>query len=260
MGDESPIHHKYASLLSPEMRNTLAEVKARKTRAASFLSASSDVSEFLEYKIKEVELDIDYTEMCKKGLEEASKRETIEEGDLSEALQTINHDRLEKKREYVALKRQKRLIQDDIEEGGQSNLEKAYASAMLHRVKMPPQLGKSGQNQKKHAQENFTEALEAYYGTVRTVTVKDNEVKHVFCPVTKMWWMSKAVKAAHLVPKSLQSIELSYLFGVGSMNLSDPRNGMFEMDFFLALFVLIRYYPNSPIVICNYSPNFAIDC
>ena len=128
MGDESPTHHKYASLLSPEMRNTLAEIKARKTSAALFLSASSDVSEFLEYKIKDLELDIDYTEMCKKGLEEASKRETIEEDHLSEALQIIKHDRLEKKRGYVALKRQKRLIQDDIE-GGQSNLEKAYASA-----------------------------------------------------------------------------------------------------------------------------------
>ena len=33
-----------------------------------------------------------------------------------------------------------------------------------------------------------------------------------------------AVKAAHLVPKKLESAELSMLFG-GDVNLSDPRNG-----------------------------------
>lgn len=33
------------------------------------------------------------------------------------------------------------------------------------------------------------------------------------------------MKAAHLVPKSLQSDELSYLFGVGEIDLNDPRNG-----------------------------------
>lgn len=33
------------------------------------------------------------------------------------------------------------------------------------------------------------------------------------------------MKAAHIVPKSLQSEELSYLFGAGEVELSDPRNG-----------------------------------
>ena len=222
MSDESPIHCKYASLLSPEMQDSLADVKARKASAESFLSASSNVSEFLEYKIENVELDMDYIQMYKRGLEEASKREAIEEEDLSEALTSVKQETIEKRREWVTLKKQKRLIKDDIEEGDKSNLEKAYASAMLYRVKIPPQLCKAGQNQKKHAQEDFRNALESYYGAVRMVMVSEAEMKKIFCPVTKIWWVAKLVKAAHLVPKSLQSIELSYLFGVGSMDLSDP--------------------------------------
>jgi hypothetical protein len=39
------------------------------------------------------------------------------------------------------------------------------------------------------------------------------------------WWDSKSVKAAHLVLKSLLGDELSYLFGVGEVILSNPRNG-----------------------------------
>lgn len=34
-----------------------------------------------------------------------------------------------------------------------------------------------------------------------------------------------AVKAAHIVPKSLESAELSYLFGVGEMPTMVPQNG-----------------------------------
>ena len=39
------------------------------------------------------------------------------------------------------------------------------------------------------------------------------------------------MKAAHLVPKSLQSDELAYLFGAGNMDLSDPKNGRIQILF-----------------------------
>lgn len=37
---------------------------------------------------------------------------------------------------------------------------------------------------------------------------------------------SQDVKAAHIVPKSLTSQELAYLYGVEEVVLNDPRNGM----------------------------------
>lgn len=40
------------------------------------------------------------------------------------------------------------------------------------------------------------------------------------------------MKATHIVPKSLESEELSYLFGAGEMNLSEPRNGMLFVSSF----------------------------
>lgn len=232
MVNKSPLHHKYASLLSSESQEKLAEVKSRKISAASIISTSSDVSEFLDFKIKDAKLDMDYTERYKRGLVEAYERDTIEEEDLTEALHDIKQDDMKIRREYVALKRQRKLIQGDIKEGDQSNLEKAYALAMLNRVKIPPQLSQSARNPKKPTQDDFRQALESYYGAARTMIAGDSQIKQVFCAVTKRWWLSGEVKAAHMVPKSLQSDELSYLFGAGEMDLSEPRNGMSIINIF----------------------------
>ncbi|MCJ1464996.1 hypothetical protein MMC07_003611 [Pseudocyphellaria aurata] len=222
MGDGSPIRRKYASLLSPTSQNVLADYKVRKSSANSLLSNASDASEFLEHKIKTVELEMDIADFYKKSLTQAYQQDNIEEGELTEALDEVNQEHSGKKREWIALKRQKVLIEEDIEEGPYATLEKAYAAAMKHRVKIPTQLSKAEQNLKKHTQAKFKGELERYYAAART---NDGD-KSVFCAVTKAWWDAKLIKAAHLVPKSLQSEELAYMFGADSMDLSDPRNGL----------------------------------
>lgn len=45
-----------------------------------------------------------------------------------------------------------------------------------------------------------------------------------YCYLTG-WHTSKLVEAAYLVPESLDSDEVSYIFGVEELLLSDPRNG-----------------------------------
>ena len=222
MGDGSPIRRKYASLLPPTSQSILADYKVRKSSATSLLSNASDVSEFLEQKIKTVELEMDIADFYKKSLTQAYKQDNIEESELTEALDEVNQQNSVKKREWIALKRQKVLIEEDIEEGPCTTREKAYAAAMKHRVKIPTQLSKAEQNLKKHTQEKFRRELETYYAAART----NEGDRSVFCPVTKTWWAAKLIKAAHLVPRSLQSEELAYMFGADSMDLSDPRNGL----------------------------------
>ncbi|MCJ1426884.1 hypothetical protein MMC29_004787, partial [Sticta canariensis] len=48
----------------------------------------------------------------------------------------------------------------------------------------------------------------------------------VYCVATKRWWPFSELKAVKIVSKVLQSEELSYLFGTGDVQLSDPRNGL----------------------------------
>lgn len=225
MADEAPTSHKYESLLSVESLEHLNEIKSRKVSAASIVSASSGVSEFLDYKIKDAELDIDYAEKCKKGVVEAYERKSLEKEELFKALESIKEEGQKKKKEYVTLKRQRKLIEDDIEEGAESDLEKAYASAMMNRVRIPEQLTQSKRNFKMRTQNDFRQALETYYGVVRKEVDGESEQELVYCAVTQVWWLSRDVRAAHIVPKSLQSEELSYLFGAGDMDLSDTRNG-----------------------------------
>lgn len=49
-----------------------------------------------------------------------------------------------------------------------------------------------------------------------------------WCHVLGEWFPKKNVKVARLVPKSFESSELSYLFGVGEMPEMDPKNGEFQ--------------------------------
>lgn len=77
MVDETPTPHKSASSLSVGSFERLKEIKSRKVSAASTVSASSGVSECLNYKIKDVELDIDYAERCKKGLEKLKRKRVL---------------------------------------------------------------------------------------------------------------------------------------------------------------------------------------
>ena len=180
MADESPTRTKYSSILSTESRQHLSELKVRKSSAASTVSASSDVSDFLDYKIKDAALDIDYTEKYKQGVVEACYNKKITKDELSAALKEIKKDGEKKKKEYVAIKRQRKLIQDDMEESRTKDLEKAYAAAMTNRVRIPPQLNKVAHNSKKRTK---TISVGPWSGTmVLQVQLTAKSLFFVWCP------------------------------------------------------------------------------
>lgn len=135
-----------------------------------------------------------------------------------------------KKKEYVAIKRQ-RLIQDDMKETCTKDLEKAYAAAMMNRVRIPPQLNKLAHNSKKRTQDDFCQTLKSYYGATNTT---DGQ-KFVFCVVSGDWYVSTDVKAAHLVPKSLQSNKLHICLVPGTWICQIPKTVGYKF-FSLSLF------------------------
>lgn len=59
--------------------------------------------------------------------------------------------------------------------------------------------------------------------------------KLAFCHVLG-WLPSKEVRAAHLVPKSLDEISVAHLFGAGAVTIDDPRNSEFITLILLPVF------------------------
>ncbi|KFY84506.1 hypothetical protein V498_07812, partial [Pseudogymnoascus sp. VKM F-4517 (FW-2822)] len=98
-----------------------------------------------------------------------------------------------KERELIILNRQKKAIADDLDEALQrySTIEDAYSSALLTKVVSPFK-------KRKKAPERslFAKGVISY----------------------------ASIKCVDLVPKSFESDELAYLFGVREANLSEARN------------------------------------
>lgn len=142
------------------------------------------------------------------------------------------------------MKRQRRAIENEMEDAGPAKLDEAYAMAMTNRVKLPKETTKAEKTYKKHIQERLRAALESYYDVVK---IAAGGTKFSFCLATGKWYLSEICEATHIVthivPKSLESEELSYLFG-GVTDLSDPRNGTLA-DYFLqsnADVIFVRAY------------------
>lgn len=230
MSSYPEVSERVSSLLSTQVKTQLNDIKKRKASAMSTRSASSTVSEFLDAKLHEFVLDHEYINHYRKALKHAYEVKIISEKDWNRMRNEIKKNETKEKKEYVTLKRQRKLIEDNLEEFSvQNTFEQPYANAMLNRVKLPRQLNSKERSLKRHTQENFKHELAKYYEAETTI----ESTKFCYCAATQRWWKSELVKAVHIVPKSLESEELSYLFGAGEMGLSEPRNGMVVIVFLI---------------------------
>ncbi|KAI9789413.1 MAG: hypothetical protein M1816_006073 [Peltula sp. TS41687] len=216
------IPRRYSSLMPGRIQERLEVIQKRKTSAMSALSACSDVSDFLGQKIEELKQGVEYHSEYLQGLAEALRSGQI----THDEFHPINLSTLKKRRkvteELVAAKRQRKFIEEDLqEEGGLQgqveNLQNAYIETMTARVKSAT----AAQSKSHFDQDRFRKDVEKHYDAVRY----QGGQKEAWCCLTG-WTESSDTKAAHIVPKSLQSQELSYLFGVGEAVLSDARNGL----------------------------------
>lgn len=216
------IADRYSSLVSPENRQQLAVIRERATSFASQRSTASNTSEFLEAHIQCVETQITYLEKSRIFLRESLESRAIEHSTWNEVMGGADSDRREIEDEYVILKRQKKIIREDLEDGliKDTTFEDAYISVLTDKVMLTSTKVQKirSQEKEKFDQSNFKKEVLKYYDAIRD----DGDI---YCPLTGAWHPEDLVKTAHIVPKSLESEELSYLFGVGDLMLREPRNG-----------------------------------
>ena len=139
-----------------------------------------------------------------------------------EAIEDVEKYSRSKKREIVILKRQKKLIKNDLEENIplHARLEDAYANIIVNKLTA----ASAKHKRKSCSRAIFKRDMIFFYGAERD-SLNDGEIDLVWCHLTG-WQAFSSVKTAHTVPKSLESNELSYLFGAGEVMLSDANNGM----------------------------------
>ena len=227
--ERPPIPERYSSLMPHGHQKILKEQRrsiSQVTQSSMVSVASSTVSEFLEDRIKSNEFEMDYLKTYQEGLHVAHTGEKITSEQFQTEMGTVLGNFCSVNKNLRVLKRQRKIIEEDIEdevehhkrERGEdqepdvSFLERAYTNTIVPRV-----MGASAKQRKsKFDQKAFRTDVMEYYGA--------QHGEAAYCHLTG-WHYSKAVKAAHLVPKSLNGDEVSYIFGVGELVLSDPRNG-----------------------------------
>lgn len=218
-----PIPEHYSSLVPAARRGELETSKRRTVSAASEISLASSTSEFVDRKIDDVTANLQYVELLRRFLTEAFHDGQLAESRYNEAMNDCLENIRPREQELVVLKRQKKIILEDLaEEAPQyTKMEDAYASIITNKV-----MGASGrlQRKKRFNQGKFRTNVMEYYGASKRNEEGD---KQEYCHLTG-WILEGHVKAAHIVPISLYSDEVSYLFGVGDAVLSDPSNGKFS--------------------------------
>ena len=203
---------------SPRKRE-LSDIQSRRASFASALSISSNISEFLNIKMKSLASEAEYTKHFSEGLLELKENCEIPSILLDDELKMALKKRRKIKDELYATKRQRLLLEEDMDQPGLFHrLEDAYANSIKNRVMSAT----CRLVRQKFNQGAFRKGLENYYDA--TQITEDGE-KQVWCVVTG-WHESSQVRAAHIIPKSLSSGELEYLYGSGGDIPSDYRNGL----------------------------------
>lgn len=128
------------------------------------------------------------------------------------------------------MKKQRRTLEQDVEDAHEAQkrqkmsrepsiefMERAYTSTIVTRVNM---LATGNTKTRSFDQGTFKKAVVEYLHAGG----EEGGAERIWCHLTS-WWDPDDVKAAHLIPKTLQGDEWTHLFGVGEVVLSDPKNG-----------------------------------
>ena len=225
MSSRPPIPERYSSLVPPSSLKDM-EILSKRTASAmtaiSQLSTTSSTNDFIDAKIESISADLAVNGKFKGYFESAKKRKILADEEYDDAVKELESEVKRKERELITLRRQKKIISDDIDDvlPQYSTIEGAYSSVLMAKIMSASSKQRKG---KKFDQSAYSKAVLSFYSAVRHT---GSGLVEKYCHLTG-WQSEKLVKCAHLVPKSLESDELAYLFGVRETILSEPRNGMF---------------------------------
>ncbi|KAK0113784.1 hypothetical protein ONS95_014034 [Cadophora gregata] len=225
---------RISSLIPAQKRKALDKYTERKASSSSKLSTATTTIEFIDAKNEELNTGIEEGVQTMALLQEAFKSRVITIDDYQSAAEELKRHRSLIDDELRVVKRQKRALAQDIEQEMPTYgiLSEAYSSAMSSKVmaatanmkvEMVLDEEKGKLVKKKFDKKTFKTRVMDWYGATKN---DDEAGRQSYCVVSG-WQAAENVSAAHLVPKSLNSQELLYLFDVQDDKiLGDCRNGI----------------------------------
>ena len=221
------IPDQWTNLLSSELSSYVRTKQNYPKVNGKQHKASYKIPDFLKYITTELHEEIEYIENIRKHILPALLKNNDSKQVYGAAKITVDDSERAAFDELIILLRQKKFLTDDLAEDllftGEENelpfeeIKMSYTETMLQRISNAD-VTSTEQNQNGRS---FRYAVELRY---ESVTKLDNSSR-CWCHVLG-WFLPEEVEATHVVPKALDSPELSYLFGATGENaLSDPRNG-----------------------------------
>lgn len=197
------------------------KLKRKHTEISALAPTTPDSTEaFLELRLRNLDSSLDYTRQYGNALNKSRKALGVNEEELKKELRKLDDTARELNLEAVTVKRQKRLILEDLKDTAPSRetMGKAYASVIMNKVMAA---SKTKFDKPRYLQTEFKKMICDYLHASKM----DQGEEYVWCHVTAQWYLASETKTAHIVPKSLDGDEVAYLFGVGAISMSDERNG-----------------------------------
>ena len=217
----------WTGLLSDELSDFVHTKQIYPKKDDRYQKTIYTIPKFLKHMVTELHEEIEYIEFVRKNILPSLFQNNDSKQIYKAAEILVNDSERAAFDELIILQRQKKFLIDDLteellltgvdDELPYKEIKMLYTETMTQRMF---NAGFAGKEQHLNAP-SFRYAVELRYESVANL---DNSSR-CWCHVLG-WFPPKEVEAAHIVPKVLDSPELSYLFGAtGENTLSDPRNG-----------------------------------
>ncbi len=214
---------------NPEGPKTLPPLRQKKIydlmRTVSQLEAESPrgpdgVNRFVEWRIQVTEAKIELNQHSMKDLNESSEEGRVSNHDeYHHTMADLQEKRDVLDREWVQLLTQGQFLREDLQDmvvAKDTDIQQLY-----WHWSTPGDGGVADSRSKRRSK--FDRAVKEYHGTERESGVAQPER---WCPVLGVWLPKGHVKYTQIVPFTLQSNELSCMFGVRDAALNTARNGL----------------------------------
>lgn len=190
---------------------------------------TSSISNYINLKVENIQHDIKCYTQLKQTIFETLYTKQVTEKQYLDKLQNLENTLKNFKKERSFLDKQRRLLEEDLAEQMPlcPDIDEAYKNIIRSKIIVTPY-----KQPRRFNNSTFFGAVTRFYDSRRRIRHGNSVKEEYFCALFG-WLHQRAMPTPYLVPKSLNSEELLYLFGVGDDSMfSDPRIGKSRVLFF----------------------------
>lgn len=220
---------RYFSLMASITQANLNGKSISITHHITKISENIGISDVLSQKIRLHKSSLGYIRDYQHGLRQILTEGTLQQDDYETEMKHLDESFLPVVEELHVLTKQSRTLELDVQQFYEDtvpkrqpvpsveSMERVYASTVAPSV-MSKRRAWCFDNP--NFRKDVIQCLNA--------DADPESFGRIWCHIIGGWVLTEYIQVAHLVPKCLRGEELTGLFGVGEVVLSNPRNGKFH--------------------------------